>query len=190
MLKCTCEIVGISPISFSAPIQSIKNTGENHDAFEERTWRERLHVDDKGVVYIPPMALKNCLTSAAQFLGETIRGKGKSTYTKHFRAGIMCTDPMDLGVKGADVPGERLFVPSDGKTGGGSRVWKTFPTIQKWRTTVTFYAIDPVLIDEPAKIAEYLAHAGMFIGLGRFRPQNGGFYGRFKVEGFKSAKMN
>lgn len=189
MLKVTATLKGASPISFSAPIQSKKNTGESSDAFEERTWRERLHVGTDGKVFIPPAALKNCVSEVAKYLGESVPGKGKATYTKHFEAGVLVTDPLLLGVKGADVPGERLFVPASGKRGDGKRVWKTFPVIQEWQTTAVLYLLDPVLVDKPAKVQEYLEHAGKFIGMGRFRPRNNGFYGRFSVENFKTSRV-
>lgn len=189
MLKVTCELVGCSPISFSAPVQSTRNTGEGHDAFEVRTWREKMHTTDKGEVFIPNSAIKNCLSEVAKYLSESVPGKGKSTYTKHFEAGILVTDPLLLGVKASDVKSCRYFVPADGKRGGGKRVWKHFPEIPSWRTTATIYVLDPVLIDKPEKIEEYLRHAGQFIGLGRFRPRNNGYYGRFGVENFKAEKM-
>ena len=184
MITCTFDIVGSSPISFGRPVQSIKKTGEKHDDFEHRTWRERVHVDGKDIAFIPPMALKNCLTDVAQYLSETIPGKGKATFTKKFKAGVMVIDPMDLGVKLADIEGERIFVPSDGKRGGGSRVWKTFPVIRNWTVEATAYIADPAI--KPAKMLEYLTHAGKFIGLGRFRPINNGFYGRFTIENFEA----
>jgi hypothetical protein len=134
------------------------------------------------------MALKNCLAEVAKFLGETVPGRGKATYTKHFEAGLLVTDPLMLGVKAKDVAGERLFVPSDGKRGGGTRVWKTFPVIPKWETRATIYVLDPVLADKPEKIEEYLNHAGKFIGLGRFRPRKNGFNGRFTISEFKVLK--
>lgn len=189
MLKATATLTGVSPISFSAPIQSVKNTGESHDAFEQRTWRERLHLDENGIVFIPPSALKNCLSDVAKYLSESVPGKGKSTYTKHIEAGILVTDPISLGVIGTDVAGERLFVPADGKRGSGKRVWKTFPVIPQWTGGVVIYILDPVIIDKPQKIEEYLGHAGKFIGLGRFRPRNNGFYGRFGVSNFKTERV-
>lgn len=188
MIRCTATLVGISPISFSAPIQSVKNTGESHDAFENRTWRERLHVDKSGEVFIPPMALKNCLSEVAKYLSESVPGKGKSTYTKHFEAGISVIQPLMLGVKASDVDGERMFVPASGRRGDGKRVWKTFPYLPEWTADAEIIVIDPVLADKPSKVEEYLRHAGQFIGMGRFRPRNNGYYGRFKVEKFASAK--
>ena len=189
MLVCNARIEGTAPISFSRVIQSSKNTGEGSDAFEERTWRERLHVNKDGVVFIPPMAVKNALSEVAKYLSEVVPGKGKATYTKHFEAGIMVIDPIVLGVKASAVTGEKLFVPADGRRGSGKRVWKTFPVIPEWSGDVVIYAMDPVLVDKPEKIKEYLEHAGKFIGLGRFRPRNNGFYGRFKVASFKTHKQ-
>src|SRR3990172_423100 len=119
MLVCSVRIEGTAPISFSRAIQSTKNTGEGADAFEERTWRERLHVGKDGIVFIPPMAVKNALSEVAKYLSEVVPGKGKATYTKHFEAGISVIEPLMLGVKADKVDGERLFVPADGKRGSG-----------------------------------------------------------------------
>lgn len=189
MLKVECDLIGISPISFSRAVQSVQNTGEAHDAFEQRIWRERAHRDAKGEAYISPMALKNCLSEVAKYLSESVPGKGKATYTKHFEAGILVTDAMMLGMQADEIPGERLYVPSNGRRGSGTRVWKTFPTLTEWRVHAVIYVLDPVLIDKPKKILEYLEHAGKFIGMGRFRPRNNGFYGRFRVENFKHSKV-
>lgn len=182
------DISGISPYSQSRAIQSQKRTGEGADAFEERTWRERIHANEDGVVFIPPMAFKNCLSECAKYLSESVPGKGKATYTKHFEAGVMVIEPVTLGIKAEDVMGERLFVPADGRRGSGKRVWRTFPLIRKWAGTVEIVLLDPILADKPDKVHEYLSHAGSFIGVGRFRPRNNGFYGRFKVDAFRVMK--
>lgn len=194
MLTIEVDLVGLAPISFNAPVKSTKNTGETHDAFEQRTWRERMHVDNDGHVFIPPMALKNCLSECAKYLSETVPGKGKATYTKHFEAGIMVTTPLDLcngvgkPVVAKTVAPNPVYVPSDGRRGGGSRVWKKFPIVPVWRTHATIHVLDPTLIDKPDKLQEYLTHAGQFIGLGTFRPRHNGYFGRFAIENFKATK--
>lgn len=187
MKTVTCTLVGVAPISFSKAITSKKNTGESHDAFEERTWKERCHIDNNGTIFIPPTAIKNCLAEVAKYLSESVPGKGKATWTKHFEAGVIVSDPLMLDVKIGKVECERVFVPADGKRGGGKRVWKTFPIIRQWKTQVIINLLDPQLIDHPDKVKEYLEHAGKFIGLGRFRPRNNGYYGRFEVENFRVA---
>ena len=173
-----------SPYSQSKFYDTPKLSKELPKDFEARTWRDRLHVDDKDEVFIPPMSLKNCLSEAAKFLGIQIPGKGKSTYTKHFEAGILVVDNLKLGIKKQDVDGEWLFVPSDGKRGGGKRVQKCFPIIRSWKTEANVFVFDETITRDV--LTQHLEQAGMFIGMGRFRPRNNGFYGRFsaRIESF------
>ncbi|MEK6799857.1 MAG: hypothetical protein AABZ12_12900 [Planctomycetota bacterium] len=192
MKSAKFTIEGTAPIQFGRCIQSERGIGESHDALEQRAWRERMHVDDKGRVFIPPAAVKNGMRDVSQYLGESVSGRGKMTYTKFFRAGIMVVDPLPLIVKGKTVTIDdaeplKLFVPADGRTGGGKRVWKTFPIFSEWKTSGTIYLLDPLLIERSAKVQEYLEHMGKFIGLGVFRPQNGGYFGRFNVSKFDVA---
>lgn len=152
---------------------------ESADDHERRTWRERCHIGPDGKMFIPPMAFKNCIAEIAKYLAMQIPGKGKSTYTKHFEAGVMVLDGLVLPVTKEDVEGEWHFVPADGKRGSGKRVKKCFPVVQRWRGPVTFHILDDVIT--PEVFEQHLRDAGNFIGIGRFRPRNNGYYGRFKV---------
>jgi hypothetical protein len=180
MIIATAELEGISPYSQSKHHVTAKKERELPKDFEERTWRERMHVNKEGFVFIPPMAFKNCVAEIAKFLGTQIPGKGKSTYTKHFEAGILVTDEVVLPFKKADVQGEWLFLPSDGKRGSGTRVDKCYPVMPEWKATVIFYILDEIITQDVFK--DHLEKAGQFIGIGRFRPRNNGFYGRFRVK--------
>jgi len=173
-------ITGVSPYSQSKHYDVPKLEKESSGDYEARTWRERLHTDENGNVFIPPMSFKNCLSDAAKFLSISIPGKGKSTYTKHFEAGVLVVDAMVLPVKKDGVPGEWLFVPSDGIRGSGKRVNKCFPIIHQWGGVVTFHILDETITE--SVFHKVLEEAGRFIGIGRFRPRNNGFYGRFKVD--------
>lgn len=186
MYTVKAKLVGRTPLGFSKVIQSKKAAKESHDDFEERTWRERIHQDSKGNAFINPMSMKNCLSAVAKYLSETVPGKGKATYTKHFLSGVACSEPLMLGVKAKNIPAERLFVPSDGRKGGGSRVWKNFPKVEDWETEAEIIVVDPFI--KPEKIEEYLKLAGKLIGLGFFRPGNGGYWGKFDVKDFKVVK--
>lgn len=180
MKTVTAHLKSISPYSQSRHYDTPKLERELAKDYEARTWRERLHYDANGLVYIPPMAFKNALAEAAKFMSIQIPGKGKSTYTKHMEAGVLVTDPLPLGIRKEDVGGEWLFVPSDGKRGSGSRVDKCFPVIPQWEGDVTFHVLDEIITEKP--FLDHLEAAGKFIGIGRFRPRNNGFYGRFSVE--------
>lgn len=182
MRQVVVSLESISPYSQSRHYTTEKLPKENARDYEARTWRDRLHVNGDGKVFIPPMAFKNCLSEAAKFLGRQIPGKGKATYTKHFEAGVLVVDGLPLPVSKDEVEGEWLFVPSDGKRGGGKRVDKCFPLIREWSGDVMFYVLDETITEEV--FTEHLKEAGNFIGIGRFRPRNNGMYGRFKCLGF------
>jgi len=172
-----------SSYSQSRHYQAPKLDKEGADAFERRTWRERMHVADDGHVFIPQMAFKNCLAEAAKYLSIQIAGKGKATYTKHFEAGVMVLDSLVLPIKAEDVPGEWLFVPASGRRGDGKRVMRCFPLIKTWEGEVQWHILDETITEDV--FAEHLRQAGMFIGIGRFRPRNNGYYGRFSVESIR-----
>lgn len=163
-----------------------KKDKESAADYEERTWRNRLHLAEDGRIFIPPFAFKNCLDSAAKYLGKQIPGKGKATYTKHFVSGVLVMDPLILPVKKAEVKGEWRYVPADGMPGGSKRVMKCFPVISRWEGSVQIQVLDDTVTCEV--LAEHLVQAGQFIGVGSFRPQNRGIYGRFKLVSLKEKR--
>jgi hypothetical protein len=179
MKTAVVTLRSVSPYSQSKHYDVPKLDMEPPKKYEERTWRERMHVNKEGNVIIPPMSFKNCLSEVAGFLSKTVPGKRSATYTKHFEAGILCPKEVVLPFKKDEVPGEWLFVPSDGKRGGGKRVDKCFPVIQEWSADVEFIILDDTITKEV--FVEHLTQAGKFIGIGRFRPRRNGFYGRFEV---------
>jgi hypothetical protein len=170
----------VSPYSQSRKYDTPKLNKESPKDYEIRTWRDRLHVNEDGAVFIPPMAFKNCIADAAKYIGMQVPGKGKATYTKNFEAGVLVTDPLVLPFKKEGVPGEWLFLPSDGKRGSGKRVDKCYPIIREWSGEVKFFIFDETITEEVFRA--HLDQAGKFIGIGRFRPRNNGFYGRFIIE--------
>jgi hypothetical protein len=124
-----------------------------------------------------------------------VPGKGKAQYTKHFEAGVLVARPISLGIKAADVEMEKLFLPSDGRRGGGKRVWKYFPLITSWEAEAEIIIVDDTVLqksvtDKTRSVFEIvLDGAGSYIGLGRFRPRQNGFYGRFDVEALKIGEL-
>jgi len=182
MHTANVTLKSISAYSQSAALQSSRKPNESHEDFDLRCWRERMHVTEDGKVFIPAMAFKNALASAGKWLGKSIPGKGKSTYAKRIEAGVMVIEDMILNVKAENIKCEKLFVPADGKRGGSTRVFRNFPLIPSWEGTIVFTILDDIITKDVFK--EHLEQAGMFIGIGRFRPQSNGTYGRFNIEKF------
>jgi len=182
MRKATVEVTGVSPLSWSRYVDADTLEGETKKDMEGRVWRERFHVNDEGNVVIPPMAIKNGLVDAAKYMGEKIPGKGNKTWTGKIEAGILAFTPIDLGVTRDDLEPLWLPVPGSpgkGKRGTGARVLKCFPQLSKWSGVAEIYIVDDVIT---AQVFEhYMQTLGRFVGWGRFRIANGGYYGRFDV---------
>lgn len=182
MKTCIATLKSVSPYSSSRPHVTAKldsDGKESPDDYEKRTWREKLHVNDAGVVFIPGMSFKMALDKAAAFLGLKIPGRRNATYTKHFLAGVLVLEDCPIGItKDAPEP-EWLFMNSDGVRGSGKRVWRCYPLIREWQTDVAFYIADETITKDVFE--QVLSEAGKFIGVGRFRPEKGGFKGRFQV---------
>ena len=186
MLTLEFQIEGISPYSQS------KYTGERPSdtgaqAWEEQTWRERMHRDKDGHLYLPVMSIKYAMVEAARASGDKIKGRGHATWTKKVEHGVLPDPYWYVYVNGKqlhyeDVEGERLLLHANGNRNSGTRVERIMPCIPAgWSATVVLQIIAPELIENPERVLRYLTLAGQFIGIGRWRPENGGVYGRFSV---------
>jgi len=180
MKICTATLKSVTPVSLSRLHDTPKIEKERPDEYEARTWREKSRYDEKGLAYIPGIAFKMALDSAAKFLSLQIPGKGKATFTKHFLSGVICADNMSLGVTRDDMQSVTINANADGVRGSGKRVKRTFPIVPKWAGELSFYVLDDTI---PKDVFErVLKESGRFIGVGQYRPQQGGTNGRFDVE--------
>jgi hypothetical protein len=176
---CTATLKSAAAYSQSRPHITVKLDKESHDDYERRTWRNKLHVDENGIVNIPGMSLKMALDRAASLLSIKIPGRRNATYTKHFVSGVLVLENAPIGITKDEPQEEWVYVNADGVRGSGKRVWRCFPLIPEWQADVNFYLADETITE--SVFEQVLAEAGKFVGIGRFRPQNGGFKGRFQV---------
>ncbi len=184
MRQCLVTVKGKTPYSQSGPIQSLKQPDESHDEFEQRTWRERCRATPDGEIFITGDAFQKALAGAAAYMSEKIPGGGSSKWTKHFLSGVRCPYALALGVQQDEVPGVTILVSSDGKKkSSAGKVRKTFPVIHEWGGEIEFWVTDPKI--QVAVFEKYMHYAGLNIGVGRWRPENGGSNGMFEVLDFK-----
>jgi hypothetical protein len=179
MKTAIAKLKSVSPLQYNRHYNVDKLERELANAYEQRTWRERAHVNEDGRCIIPPMMFKNCIAEAAKYMSIQIPGKGKSTYTKHFEAGVLVVEPLLLPMKKDELERLDLFVPADGRRGSSTRVEKCFPIVQKWEGEVPFLIFDEIITEDV--FLKHLEAAGQFIGIGGFRPRNNGYFGRFQV---------
>jgi hypothetical protein len=182
----TVHLRGISPISFGRLHETPPLSGDESKAdWEQRTFRNKAHFLPGGESFLPQMAIKKSIQEAAAYLSLSIPGGNSAKYTKHFLSGILVLKPGMLSLdkeslKIADAREEVFHVSVRGNSkAGGSRVKRHFPTFDQWETTIEVHILDGVITE--AIFERVLRAAGRFIGIGRFRPANGGFYGRFEV---------
>ncbi len=151
---------------------------ELHDAYEERTCLQKLHtaVDQ---VYIPPMAFKKCLEETARYMKIQIPGRGKETYTKNFVQGVICNEPLMLGMTPDKCRIEKVFTLSQPSKPQGGRVWKHFPVIDLWEGVLPIWVVDDMITREV--LLRHLEIGGQITGIGVWRPHRGGLWGKFKV---------
>lgn len=183
MKTCIAKLRSTSAYSQSRAHETPKLGKEGPDDYEQRTWREKCHTKEDGRLFIPGMSFKMGLDSTAKLLGHKIPGRRNSTYTKHFLSGVLVLEDVDISASKDKVGGERLYMNADGVRGSGKRVWRTFPLIPSWTADVTFVIADDTITEDVFE--EHLRESGKFVGIGRFRPQNGGSKGRFEVVSVK-----
>ena len=182
MQQAKCWISVTAPYCQSKYHATPKLNKELPDAYEQRTWRERLHYDpETEEIYISEFVFANCLKECAKFLSVQIPGKGKATYTKHFEAGIAVQDPIYTGWKKSEALAKEMFVPSNGIRGGGSRVMKIYPIIPPTLNVIVDFLISDDIISSEV-FAQHLVQAGNLIGIGAFRLRNNGIFGKFHVD--------
>ena len=132
-----------------------------------------LWLDSAERVTIPPQALRSCIESAAR----------KLKHGPLVREGLM----VEFGVEFAhDVPGETIQAIAAAAAYTvdvvvqRNRVLRTRPKFDTWSCTFVL-DVDPELIDEP-KLRQWLDIAGRRLGLGDWRPEKSGVFGRFELE--------
>ena len=185
MKQVVVTITGQAPYSASRAHCAPKLDKETADAYERRTWKQKAHTKD-GKVFIPPMAFKIGLDRAAKMLGVQIPGKGKATYTKFFESGVIVTEPVFIAPE-TTIECERIHANADGVRGSGKRVWREFPRIDRWQGKVTFFVIANEITKDVFEDA--LRYSGTAVGVGRFRPEKGGYFGRFGVDKFEWSEI-
>ena len=187
----TCTLRSSSTYSQSNYFTTPKSLKTKHDEYDASNWREHAHVVSDGPcagqVFIPAQQFKNCLVDAAKYLGMKIVGKGQSTYTKHFKAGVQVLGDLVLPIKVGDLEHEGVMCAADGVTGSATKVLRRFPIIKSWSGQVVYLVADDT-IDE-ATFLTHLGHAGQLIGIGRWRPINNGKYGKYLVDDVTVAEI-
>lgn len=153
-----------------------KKVEEDHLQIAALQYASSLYYDESVGLYIPGAMFKAAMVNGAkmQRLGAAFK-----------RSVIVLEDMLPLNYKGDARTPEQLWADKnfvDVRSVGvqTARVMRYRPKIRDWSATATvLYSED--LIEE-SDLMRAIQNAGMFAGVGDFRPECGGNFGRFSVE--------
>lgn len=153
-----------------------KNTKESDEDYRLRTWKELAHYDDRGYVVIPAVAFRKALLKLAGIEKEKIKGKGNQEWGIRFKTGVQVGQDLRLPTNRDKLENDTFpMARKDGKS-----VIVTFPVVREWKGCVEFHLHDSVITKDIFE--RYVREAGLRIGVGQGRVENGGENGRWEVE--------
>ena len=179
-MKVIAEIEGITPLLMNrfrdAEIEGkSKKKGEQKDA----DVKDKLYLTEDDKPYLPSVYLWRCLIDAGKRL--QVRGQGKSTYSKIVGSCVEI-NPDAIELKG----NWEVFRVSAVNPMTRGRVMCSRPMFKKWSCSFEInIAGDEISLET---LNTLLTDAGQRTGLGDWRPEKKGKYGKFMVTKFAEVK--
>jgi len=179
-------IHGISPLLIHRPNPQLmellsaskRRSKESLLEIERENVHLMLYTLENGKPYIPSEYIIGSMKAAAADF--QVRGQGKKTYKNFVGGGFVLIEPPHIPIsseKGWVVDTRYVVIQRN-------RVLRYRPRFDDWALNFElFYDKNVFTADILRSILE---HAGLYVGIGDFRPQKGGSYGRFIVEKFEA----
>lgn len=150
-----------------------KKTEDDHFLIARSQWNGLLYWDDVMGAYMPTQNIRAALVGGGKLnkLGMQLK-----------RGTIMLDDkvPLDYGKKlTVDQLWEQRYIDRRSVVVSQARVMAYRPKFNTW-SVVFDINYDENVLDEN-QIIQSMENAGKFVGIGGFRPEKGGTFGRFNV---------
>lgn len=178
MEKILVTIEGTTPILFNR----FRDTAIEGKSKKRTGAMATSDVEDKLYLYenkphIPAVYLKNSLSEASKQF--KIIGKGKSTYSK-LVASTVDVSPDMIPLNSGEYEVFRISAVNPMTKG---RMMTERPRYNKWSATFEIIINDSAV---PISVLnEILEQAGKYVGIGDWRPEKKGMYGKFMITSFK-----
>ncbi len=154
---------------------SKKSAGMTHEA-EAELLAHWTTVKGKKQLALPWVALYKAISKAA----SDFKYKGQKTMGTLIAATISCDlDMIPLGTSDYEVYVEWVRIPP--RTGAMVQIGR--PRLREWTATFTLI-VDAEMYANVGVLREVIEHAGKLVGIGAWRPELKGPYGRFTVDEF------
>lgn len=176
----TFTIIGMSPLLQNNPADFIGKSESSDLAAGKKVYddedeaKRRLYLSPDGEVCHPCEAFTKAMVKA-------VAGKkfGKMFATSAIKGSVFITEPHALIIDEKGKPA-KYHVDRRPVVVGKARILRCRPCFSNWRMKVAF-EIDAAIL-QPSQVKESLALAGRIIGIGDYRPEKGGGFGRFTVQ--------
>jgi len=171
------QIKGISPLLVNRFLEKSidKKSKKRSGAMQTDELKDKLYLHDEKP-HIPSVYFRNAIVEAAKQFKVT--GKGKSTFSKLAGSTVDVEPEMIKIIPGDYVPFKIAAVNPMTK----GRMMVTRPRFNTWQC-----AFKVVLNDEslpPEVLNEILNYAGAYVGVGDWRPDKKGTFGKFMITSF------
>ena len=179
MKKYKVEITGITPLLMNKPLEY----GFDEQWIEKKAsedWEKealkKLYIDSNGTIYQPSTHLEMSLIEAGKKI--RVKGQGKATYSKLFGS-MVSIDDLEIKHKKQDYTIHKTLVVIPSTKG---RVMRYRPMFKDWVLEFSITFEDEI----PAEVVkEAFEIAGKYAGIGDWRPQKKGKFGKFQVTKWK-----
>lgn len=177
------EITGITPLLQNKPeeygfdVEWVEKKASNE--YEQEAFK-KLYVDTEGKVYQPSHHIERAMIEGGKKI--RVKGAGKSTYSKLF--GSMVSIPvMEIGHAKQDYEVHKCLVVIPSTKG---RVMRYRPMFREWVLKFVIEVEDEIPGDVVKQVLEI---AGQYVGIGDWRPEKKGKFGKFQVTSFHEVKI-
>lgn len=171
--KYSIELNGASPLlqnRFTGADEiGTKTTKRKVETTKENKVEDTIYMTSDGKIYQPSDSIKQALIEA----GKAFK-KGKSNLSKTF-ASFVLVEPEAIIHSNQKWMTDRRAVVIPSTRG---RVMRNRARIEKWKLKFEITILDDSEIDEKT-LHDALDYAGHYIGIGDYRPQKKGMFGRF-----------
>lgn len=146
---------------------------------KQRNPSDKLYTNADGSPYIPSTYLRGALIEAGKSV--KVQGKGKATYSKLIGSTLMVS-PDAIPIKPNKWEAYTITAVNPMTKG---RMSVTRPKFNEWGLRFEITTTDDIPAD---KLAAILEEAGRYVGIGDWRPQKKGMFGKFIVTKFEEMK--
>jgi len=152
-----------------------KQTKKKTATTKENNVKDTVYELPDGTIYQPSESIKQAIIEA----GKAFK-KGKSNLSKTFAGFLMMEkEALELSPQEYIVDRRAVVIPS---TKG--RIMRNRARFENWEINFTIKILDSDEIDKTT-LHDAVDYAGHYIGIGDYRPQKKGMYGRFYVAEMK-----